>query len=268
MNYSFQHILVPVDGSVQSVVAFRAATFFAKHYQAKLSAVHVSENSSESDIKDMLAKESAGMEHQYLHKHGRVYRGIIDASKEVHADLIVMGTHGVSGFEEFWMGSNAYKVVSLSKCPVLTMRENALPNEFRNIVLPIDTSFETRQKVSFAINMAKHFGGTIHVLGVTVDKDKESEQHINNYTRQAISTIEEAGIPYTLEKKLGGNITNNTISYAQSIQADLIVIMTEQEPQIGSFFLGKFAQQMINHSSIPVLSVMPREDLILSDARL
>jgi hypothetical protein len=44
--------------------------------------------------------------------------------------------------------------------------------------------------------------------------------------------------------------------------------MTEQEPQIGSFFLGKFAQQMINHSNIPVMSIAPREDLMISEAKL
>jgi nucleotide-binding universal stress UspA family protein len=50
--------------------------------------------------------------------------------------------------------------------------------------------------------------------------------------------------------------------------ADLIVIMTEQEPQLGSFFLGKFAQQMVNNSPIPVICVPTREDLLITDARL
>jgi nucleotide-binding universal stress UspA family protein len=56
--------------------------------------------------------------------------------------------------------------------------------------------------------------------------------------------------------------------YAEEIMADLIVIMTEQEPQIGSFFLGKFAQQMVNNSPIPVICVPTREDLMITDARL
>jgi nucleotide-binding universal stress UspA family protein len=264
MNLSFKHILVPVDGSVQSLVAFRTAAFFAKKYSAQLTVVDISEET----VKTLLQKESQEIKYQYIHKNGKVFKGIIEASKETDADLIVMGTHGITGFEEFWMGSNAYKVVSLAKCPVLTMREEIKPNAFKNIVLPIDTSFESRQKVSFAVSLAKQFGATVHVLGVSVDKDKESEHLINIYTRQIMTTLQDEGIPATLEKNLGGNITNITIDYATSTNADLIIIMTEQEPQIGSFFLGKFAQQMINHSTIPVISLMPREDLILTDARL
>ncbi len=66
---------------------------------------------------------------------------------------------------------------------------------------------------------------------------------------------------------MGGNITNVTIAYAEKINADLIVIMTEQEPQIGSFFLGKFAQQMVNNSPVPVLVVPTREDLMVSTVK-
>ena len=127
---------------------------------------------------------------------------------------------------------------------------------------------ESRQKAPFAISLAKKLDATIHVLGVSVDNDKESEHQINTYTRQIIRSIEEHGVNYTFEKKLGGNITQTTTDYATSINADLIIIMTEQEIRLGSFFLGKFAQQMVNHSNIPVISISPRKDLMVSDARL
>ncbi len=268
MSLSFKQILVPFDGSEQSIVALKSAVFFSQKYDAQLNVVHIEEIYPNDQIEKILTMHAQGAPYKYMRKDGKPFKGIIEASKEINADLIVMGTHGVSGFEEFWMGSNAHKVVNLSKCPVLTMRENEIPNNFKKIVLPIDTSFESRQKIPLAVNLAQKFGATIHLLGVSVDKDKESEHLINTYTRQAINNIEENNVTYTLEKKLGENITNLTIDYAKSIDADLIVIMTEQEPQLGSFFLGKFAQQMINHSTIPVFSIMPREDLMVTDARL
>lgn len=267
MDTSFKHILVPVDGSSQSMVAFQSAIIFAQQYGSELTAVHIEENSDEEGIKAKLEPYAKGVKYRYMHKSGSVFKGILKAAEETDASLIVMGTHGVTGFQEFWMGSNAYKVVSSSKCPVVTMREKGA-HTFNTIVLPIDTSFESRQKVPYALSIAKRFGATIHLLGVSVDKDKETEYQVNAYTRQVMHTFDDENISYTFEKRLGGNITQTTIDYAQSVNADLIIIMTEQEPKIGSFFLGKFAQQMVNHSPTPVMSIAPREDLLISEAKL
>jgi nucleotide-binding universal stress UspA family protein len=268
MDTSFKHILVPVDGSPQSMVAFKSAVLFARVYESELTAVHIEENSDESALKTKLEPVANGIRYRYIHKSGTVFREILQAAEETDASLIIMGTHGVMGFQEFWMGSNAYKVVSSSKCPVLTMRENNAVNSFKTIVVPIDSSFESRQKIPVAMSLARKFGSTLHILGVSVDKDKETEYQIAAYARQVIHTLEDEGIAYIHEKSLGGNITNLTIEYAKSVNADAIIIMTEQEPQIGSFFLGKFAQQMVNHSTIPVISVAPREDLMITEAKL
>ena len=88
------------------------------------------------------------------------------------------------------------------------------------------------------------------------------------YMKQVISALKKEQIPYAYDYKLGANVTDSTIAYAESVNADLIIIMTEQEAQIGSFFYGKFAQQMVNRSPIPVLTLAPREDLVVTDARL
>ncbi len=268
MKLAFKHILLPFDGSEQSIVALHSAIFFTKTYDAQLTILYIQERMSESEIKTLISNHAEGVNYHYVYKHGKPFKGIIDVAKETNADLIIMGTHGISGFEEFWMGGNTYKVVNLSRCPVLTMREKENFNNFKSIVLPIDTSFESRQKVPFAVGLAKQFGATIHILGLSVDNDKESDHQVTGYTRQVKNRLEEEGINYTYEKKLGGNITKTTIDYATSINADLIIIMTEQEAQIGSFFLGKFAQQMVNHSPIPVVSLSPREDLTVTDARI
>lgn len=268
MGLSIKHILLAFDNSQQSIVALNTACFFKARYHAQLTIVHIEERISNEEIRIELKKHIGNEAYNFIHKHDRPYRGIIEAANETDADLIIMGTHGTSGFEEFWMGSTAYKVVSSTQCPVLTMRENSKQNNFHSIVLPIDTSFESRQKVPFVISLAKQLNSTIHILGVSVENDNESLHQVNVYTRQVKKSIEEENIPFTLEYKLGGNITKSTIEYAGKINADLIIIMTEQEAQIGSFFLGKFAQQMVNHSTIPVISIAPREDLLLTDAKL
>lgn len=269
MKFVFSRVLVAVDGSTQSMVAFRAALTIAQKYNGHLTTLHIDEGESSTEaMRNKLHELANGMDYHYIHKTGTVHKEIVSVSKQVDANLIVMGTHGVSGFQEFWMGSNAYKVVNSSSCPVLTMREDSNVTEFKTIVLPIDTSFESRQKVPYAVHISKHFGSSIHVLGVSVDKDKDAEYKINAYSRQVTHSLDDERIPYKLDARLGGNITESTVNYAQENNADLIIIMTEQELQVGSFFLGKFAQQMVNRSHIPVLSIPPREDLMVTEARL
>lgn len=269
MEIKVEKILVPVDTSSTSGIALKAAIAISECYKAQLLAHHVIENPTLAhEVKSKIDSIASGHNIQYSESKGSVYKELITQADKEKANLIVMGTHGISGFQEFWMGSNAYKVVSSAKCPVITIRERADHLTFKNIVLPVDTSFETRQKVPFAVDLARHFGSTIHVLGVSVGKDKEAEHQVNSYARQVIDNLQEKGVAHTFEKRLGGNITNTTINFAKEKNADLIIIMTEQELQIGSLFLGKFAQQMVNHSPIPVASIPPREDILISEARL
>ena len=58
----------------------------------------------------------------YAIREGKIYREIIDEAKEIESLCIIMGTHGISGFEQFWIGSNANKLISVSPCPVITLR--------------------------------------------------------------------------------------------------------------------------------------------------
>jgi nucleotide-binding universal stress UspA family protein len=269
MSTSIQKILVPVDASSCSIAALKSALSIAKAFQAPLYVHHVIENPSTAEqVKKDCMAVLGDFSFQYSESKGNVYKEIVAKSLDMAAGLIVMGSHGSNGFQEFWLGSNANKVVNSSKCPVLTVRDGFGRTEFNKIVLPMDTSFESRQKVPHAVNMAQKLKASIHVLSVSTSKDKEAEFTTNNYSRQAKDYALDNGIICTIEKRLGGNITNTTIGFAQEINADLIVIMTEQEPQIGSFFLGKFAQQMVNNSPVPVLVIPTRDDLIKTDARL
>jgi nucleotide-binding universal stress UspA family protein len=261
-------ILVPVDPSGCSDTALKTAATLAIAYKAELFVHHVEESSaSPAEIKSKALAILGSAAHTYSQSSGNVYREILNRAAAVQANLIVMGTHGNSGFQEFWMGTNAYKVVSSAKCPVLTLRDGEQPT-FKKIVAPMDTSFETRQKIPVIIDFAKNIGAAVHLIGVSTGNDKEAEHQVNSYLRQACDSITDHGITCVVENRLGGNITNTAIAYSKEIGADLIVIMSEQEPQIGSFFLGKFAQQMVNHSPVAVLTVPTREDLMITDARL
>ena len=85
------------------------------------------------------------------------------------------------------------------------------------------------------------------------------KQKVDNYTLQVKKYLEEENVNFVIEKVDADNITNATINYANEINADVIAIMTEQEMTTANLFLGAYAQQMVNHSPIPVLSIHARE---------
>lgn len=199
----------------------------------------------------------------YLIREGKVYSEIIKEADKKEVFLVMAGTHGASGFEEFWIGSNANRIVSAIKKPVITIRGGVnIKRHLEKIVLPLDSTPETRQKVPFTAYMAKIFNAEMHVLRVYTSKVAAVKRKIDSYSEQVVKHLEEDNIKYLLESVQADNLTDATIEYALKINANLISIMTEQETAAKNVLLGPYAQQMVNHSPIPVLSIHPKELLV------
>ncbi len=191
---------------------------------------------------------------------GRIYNKIVEYAEDEEAGIIVLGTHGASGFEEFWIGSNASRVVMSSRVPVLTIREGASFNGGpKKIVMPIDSTLETRQKATFTAILADIFDAEIHVLAVHTSAVYNMRRIVDDYVKQVVKYFDEENVNYIIENIDAKNIATATIEYGKRIGASLISIMTEQETAAINLFLGPFAQQIINHSPIPVLSQPPKE---------
>jgi nucleotide-binding universal stress UspA family protein len=193
-------------------------------------------------------------------KDGKVYREIVNESEEYGADLIIVGTHGSSGFEEFWIGSNANKIVSATDKPIITIRGGVdIQRPLNKIVLPLDSTVETRQKLPFTTELAKIHDAEIHAVSIYTSKVDDIRYRVDTYTDQVIEYLEEEGVKYVRTAIETSNLTKATIGYAEKIDANMISIMTEQERTTANLWLGPFAQQMVNHSPFPVLSIHPRE---------
>ena len=187
---------------------------------------------------------------------GKVYKVICNVAKEVDAFLMIIGTHGSSGFEEFWIGSNANRIVSASRLPILTIRAGVDSNkDLKTIVMPLDSTKITRQKLPITALLAKYFDAEIHVLGVYTSPQDDVRYRIKNYVAQTEDYLKENGIRYRIVYLDAGNITDAVLDYAKKVNANLISIMTEQETTTANLWLGPYAAQMVNHSPIPVLSV-------------
>lgn len=189
-------------------------------------------------------------------RSGKIYREIVNQAKYHDALMIVAGTHGASGFEEFWIGSNAGKIVSYSECPVVTVRnEYEVEKKIKKILLPLDSTRETRQKLPFTAKLAKSLGAEILILSLYSSQHQTIIDLVDGYTEQVKEYLDEREIPNEVFSLEASNLTDATIEFAKEHNVDLISIMTEQETSTANLLLGPYAQQMVNHSAIPVLSI-------------
>ena len=192
----------------------------------------------------------------YKIRNGKVHKEIVNQAKYHDAFLIIAGTHGTSGFEEFWIGSSAYKIVTYAPCPVITLRYGEEWNgSIKKIVFPLDTSRETRQKINLAAYMAEVFDAEILVLSLYSSKIENLRDLVDGYAEQVETYLLEREIKFEQFSLECENLTESTIEFAKEHDADLITIMTDQETSTANLLLGPYAQQMVNHSPIPVLSL-------------
>ena len=282
--YELCKILIPIDFSNTSKLALEHAAHICEKFgSSSLHLLHVLKNSSADllpnvktgmfvnntkEIKKVATKElehigkefkeKYNLDYQVEVKHGNIAKEITRTATSINADLIVMGTHGVSGFEEFFLGSNAYRVVTSSSVPTLTVQCHAHKVGFNNIVLPVDSSKHTRDKVAQAAAIAEAYDATVHIAGLITKLHRDEEPIFNLKIRQIKEFFNDKEIKYTSKIIHGNDIAEMTIDFAKEVDACLTVIMTEQETSSG-LFLGPYAQRVVNHSEVPILSVTPKE---------
>lgn len=260
---SLAHILVPYDGSQSSDVALKTAISLSKRVDGKVSAVYVKRTEGDEFYKEIAQKieersAESGQEILFIHPTGKMYKEVVRTVGEIGADLVIMGTHGSSGFEEFWIGSNAYRVVSSSDVPVITMQEHYPRETFQRIIVPIDNSKETRQKIPTVSRLAQFFGAEVHLFGTSKYDSEDSQNKVKTYAVQSQKLLSEDEVKSEISYRFGGNIAKATLDRAEEIGADLVIMMSESEPSSG-LFMGSNAQQVVNHSRIPVMTLHPKQ---------
>ncbi len=270
-------ILVPIDFSADSINALEHGIKFANRIGANVRMLHIVQNKNFetpfffSDLKDFAGKSVEDFMNLIKYRHQRKTSNTLDfqivegnVSNEItkkaeleKVDFIIMGTHGASGGDSIWMGSNAFKVVTNAPCPVITIRNGFIRNQLKRIVLPIDASKHTRRKVTTTASMAQYFNAEVHVIGVTETSLEDILKKVDSWVNQTVDYLNQRSIKNVSKMIQGSNVTEMTIDYAKSIDADLISIMTEQGQHPVSLLIGPYAQHMVNNSPIPVLTIRP-----------
>jgi nucleotide-binding universal stress UspA family protein len=272
-------ILVAIDFSKNAEHALEYAVMFAQKLKACIYLIWVDNTVSDESVIDIIEGETriekktymeslkkrfqpevACDEIQILLRKGKVYQEIAKAAKQIDADMIFAGTHGVSGFEQYWIGSNAYRIVTQAPCAVVTIRsEHQFKETINDILLPIDSSMETKQKLPFVADLANTFGATIHLLKIYNTPISVIRKRIDKYGEDAEMCLVENKVKFVKAELEADNVAVSIINYSRENDIDLISIMTDQDMTTANKFLGPYAQQLINNSEIPVLSLRAKE---------
>ena len=189
---------------------------------------------------------------------GSIFSAIAEFANEKDASLVIMGTHGMKGMQKL-TGSWALKVIVKSKVPFIVVQDPPADQErYHNIVFPVDFRSENKEKIKMAIFMGKYFDSKIRFL-VTRTTDKNLLKKTNININFAIKYLIQNNIEYEIHEVPKGNFAQQTIDFAQKINADLILIMTTKNITVADYVIGASEQYMIaNSSKIPVCCVNPK----------
>ncbi len=272
-------ILVPVDFTETSENALAEAMTLAKRLKSEVFLLHVVETNgyysavfpesniilpSFAELKKAVKQKMNSMQEKMAKKYGisphafvingHIATEIISFSKKKKIDFIVMGTHGADGYKELFIGSNAQRVVTLSNIPVITIQDKKIKAGFKNLLIPIDNSLHSREKVNMAMLFAEAYKSRIHLVGLPSSNDEQEVSDIKIKLASIEKIVSAKNMSYKTSIIHGKNLAKTAIKYAEENNNDLIVINTGHESKLTGIFMGAFAQQIVNHAKAPVLS--------------
>lgn len=263
-------ILVPTDFSEVCENAINHAAVLAKVLKYKLSILHVvnqetksylkKEDLNISDLEEKLAKNAEETKNkyqidtEYILKEGSIFDMIGDEARRIKANLIVLGTHGITGFQHI-TGSFALKVISTSPVPVIVVQKKEFSEGIKKIVLPLTSDAGPWEKTKWAAYVAKQFNAEVIIFQL---KDDGS---LNRSAKIITDFFDENGVKYEIKfPERGGNFADEVIYQATATAADMIMIMTNPDSSFAKFILGSYDEQIIfNTSQIPVMCINPRD---------
>jgi nucleotide-binding universal stress UspA family protein len=189
---------------------------------------------------------------------GSIFHAIAEFANEKEASLVIMGTHGMKGMQKL-TGSWALKVMVKSKTPFIVVQDPPADQErYHNIVFPVDFRSENKEKMKMAIFMGKYFDSKIHMfVAGTTDRGLAKKTRINlNF---AVKYLIQNNIEYKIHEVPKKKFAEQTIEFAQEINADLILIVTTKNITFADYTFGASEQYIIaNSSKIPVICVNPK----------
>lgn len=269
-------ILVPVDFSKKSEFAVKMSAQIGKKIKSEIHLLHLVE--LPSGIVDMgagsnfsipasmmyLRKVKEKIIHlkntffdgdhiiKYSIKFENPFEGIRNYTQKNNINLIVMGSKGVSDFEEMIIGSNTEKVVRTSNIPVVVVKTDNDKFKFKKLVFA--SNFDDENKAAFVdfLAFAKKFNSQIHLLKINTISNFES-----SYTTH--KKIKDFVKGFNLKKKTisiynDASVVKGIINFGKEIDADVIALTTHGRSGLSSLFNGSIAKSVSKNVLRPVIT--------------
>ena len=263
---SLKSILVPTDFTKEAHTAINHAVELADTINGEVILLHVVESKDDVEpAKAKLAKEQK-LAHEMegsvpvktMIRIGNIFDDIGDAAAEINASMIIMGTHGASGWQKV-AGSHALKVVTNSSVPFVIVQNDLMHvGGYDKIMIPLDLHNETKQKLEIVADMAKYFDSEVHIF-TPKETDEFLSNKLNGNIAWAKKYLAEKGIKSATHVSEKGNFVKNMIAAAKDLEIDLISIMNLQKNSLMGMFGSSYEQSIItNEGQIPVLCVNPK----------
>ena len=268
-------ILVPTDFSKSAEYALKVAAQIAKKNNGEIVLIHMLELPTSANVgvsgsyeipELMLFKNAAVskidnlMESPFLEdikvskliQFEMAFDGILSSVKAHNVDLIVMGSHGASGFQEMFIGSNTEKVVRNSEVPVLVIKKEDDNFNANDFVFASDFSDNIREPFKKVVQFANEFNSRLHLVMINTPNSFKSTHvaqeimdnfvagfKINNFTTNIYNDV---------------NVEKGILHFAKSIKADLIGMSTHGRKGLSHFFNGSISEDLVNHAKRAVIT--------------
>lgn len=296
-----RRILCPIDFSEPATHALDQAARMARWYGARLTVLHVRPTvvphpdiSAEGQMAPWLLAEletlrqrvtaacadaaAAGVEVEAMTSAGEPVHEILAHADTLAIDLVVLGTHGLSGFRHLVLGSVAEKVLRRSPCPVLTVppRAGTVLSPFTRLICAVDFSDCSQQAVAFAATLARQAGATLSLLHVIEWPWHESttpelsgvpaaqalaladyRRYLETGAKKRLADVAGAALP-------GGHVATTVafgkpyvelLDAARREGADLIVLGVRGRGAMDLGFFGSTANHVVRSATCPVVTV-------------
>ena len=270
-------LLVPTDFTNEAHSAIQHAVKLGVIVQAEVILLNVVKDKSDIPAATSKLKEEENwakkvndqIEVRSIVRVGNIFDDIGDAASELGVSLIIMGTHGASGWQKI-TGSYALKVITNSSVPFIVVQDQLMNDTgYDSIVVPLDLNNETKQKLEMVASIAHYFDSEVHLI-----TPNESDEFLSNKLKAnriwAAKYLKGKNVKFTTQVvDDGDNLLEGVFKLSEKVEADLIAIMNLQKNSLMGVLGSSYQQEIIaNKAKVPVLCLNPLKSTIASGSIL
>ena len=270
-------LLVPTDFTNEAHSAIQHAVKLGVIVQAEVILLNVVKDKSDIPAATTKLKEEEKwaktvndqIDVRSIVRVGNIFDDIGDAASELGVSLIIMGTHGASGWQKI-TGSYALKVITNSSVPFIVVQDQLMNDTgYDSIVVPLDLNNETKQKLEMVASIAHYFDSEVHLI-----TPNESDEFLSNKLKAnriwAAKYLKGKNVKFTSQiVDDGDNLLEGVFKLSKKVEADLIAIMNLQKNSLMGVLGSSYQQEIIaNKAKVPVLCLNPLKSTIASGSIL